>query len=128
MAQTERTTTLVNGGIDTATIATLRGNIDVGKPIRASDLTFIKNMVNNANGHYHSYYDVAQSATYGNNGNRNTYADTRDSGGVDTTRTVTESVSSGASITTAMHNDLALSINELRNHTHSAYDATDLNK
>lgn len=110
-------------------ISRLRIDIDVGKKIYASDLNKITDMINNMNGHYHTYTDAYQLATYGapygnsspSAGDRTNYTRAVNSSAPNSITTVT-GVTAGQSITASKHNDLSAAINKLRSHNHTVSD------
>ena len=80
MAQTEKnfeSLTFTNSGSLATEIATLRTNIQAGNNIVATDLNRIGTLINNLNGHYHTVQDAYQLATFGNNGDRGNYFETK---------------------------------------------------
>lgn len=110
-------------------IGVLRNNIKANAVITYSDLQTLINLINNAIGHYHTYDDAYQLATYGNNGDRNNYY--RD------TSTYTAysvsgqggmsgigGVSTSTTITAAKHNEMAYNMRVYGYHTHQIDDRT----
>lgn len=67
-AQTERAEkgfVFTNKATQASEITTLRANIQAGKVIYKSDINAIVTLINNMLGHYHTYADYKQAATYG---------------------------------------------------------------
>jgi len=114
-------------------ISTLRTNIQAGSVVRASDITLLRTLMNNAMGHYHNYVDAMQLATFGAGFGDNPGAGDRTnyyvSGGTDssvlTGATATlPAVSAGTTVTAQQHNLLVSSAAALRSHSHSITDQT----
>lgn len=108
-------------------ISLLRSKITTGSIIYGSDIQNLINMVNAALGHYHTYDDLYQIATYGNNGDRNTY--TRDSNTYRLASSITGGtpsdiggITTTSSITAAKHNEMAGGTRAYGNHFHSIDD------
>lgn len=122
MAQTERSpksNTYPSNDI----ISTLRSNIASSNNIRATDINSLITLINNWLGHYHTYDDAYQLATYGNTGDRNNYYETKNSsvlGG----SVATSNVSAGETVAAATHNAMRNSVATLASHTHSIDDRT----
>jgi len=116
-------------------IAALRANVQAGSVVRASDITLLRSLMNNAMGHYHNYVDAMQLATfgagYGDNpaaGDRNNYYV---SGGTNsnvlTGATASlPGLSAGTTVTAQHHNSLVSSAAALQTHAHSINDQTTL--
>jgi len=127
MATTERTATALvwtNSGSQAAELASLRTAIQSGNTIFANDLNRIGTLINNMNGHYHTYDDAYQLATFGNTGDRTNYIESKNTGGPDATATAPTNTAADTSITASRHNELKDSINQLRQHFHSIDDRT----
>jgi hypothetical protein len=107
-----------------AEISSLRTAIASGQTIYANDLNRIGTMINNMNGHYHTYTDQYQAATFGNTGDRATYTESKNTSSIDGIQTVATNTAVGASITAARHNELQSSICTLFNHNHQIDDRT----
>jgi hypothetical protein len=123
MAQTQRNPTSMtwtNLASQAATITTLRANIAQGKDIRAVDINSLATLINNCLGHYHTYSDSYQLATYGNNGDRTNYSETKASAATGITAAV--AVVANTDITFGKHNSLRDAVNSLRTHAHSISD------
>ena len=127
MATTERTHKALNwtnSGSQAGEIASLRAAIQSGNVVYANDLNRIANLINNMNGHYHTYDDAYQLATYGNNGDRNNYYRDTNTNSIDASLTAANTTASNTNITASRHNELRNAINELRVHYHGIDDRT----
>ena len=105
-------------------ITSLRGTVATGQTVRAQDLNRIATLINNMNGHYHSYSDQYQAATYGNTGDRGTYSETKNTNNIDGVVTAPTNTTAGATITASRHQELRTSVNTLYNHVHGIADRT----
>jgi hypothetical protein len=124
MAQTERPFSglTINSF---AEISSLRTAINSGNTIYANDLNRIATLINEINGHYHTTTaDAYQLPTYGNNGDRTEYYESKSTGGPDAIITAPTDTSSNSTITASRHNELKDSINEIRAHYHQIDDRT----
>lgn len=127
---TERTATRITwptaGGDENqaAELTSLRTAIQSGNTIFANDLNRVARLINNMNGHYHTYEDAYQLATYGNNGDRTNYYVEKNTGGPDATITAPLDTAANTAITASRHNELKDAINQLRYHNHSIDDRT----
>jgi hypothetical protein len=129
MATTERTAnslTFTGSGSQAAEITSLRTAITAGNTILANDLNRIGTLINNMNGHYHNYDDAKQLATFGNNGDRANYVDSRNTGTAQDTTSAPTDTASNTTITASRHNELKDAINNIRNHNHEIGDLTSL--
>lgn len=127
MAQTEKnfgSLTFTDSGSLATEIATLRTNIQAGNNIVANDLNRIGTLINNLNGHYHTVQDDYQLATFGNNGDRGNYSETKNTASPDATIAAPTDTAANTTITASRHNELKDSINTLRNHYHTIDDRT----
>lgn len=125
MAQSERTAKALvwtDSGSQAAEIASLRGSISSGEIVRATDLNRIGTLINNMNGHYHTYDDAYQLATYGNTGDRTNYYVDKNTGGPDSIITAPTNTTANTTITASRHNELKQSIDDIRTHLHSIDD------
>jgi hypothetical protein len=127
---TERTANSIvwpNGGVDqTAELASLRTAIQSGNTIFANDLNRVATLINNMNGHYHTYDDAKQLATYGNTGDRTNYVVAISTGVAQDTTSAPTNTAANTAITAARHNELKDAINNIRNHNHEIGDSTTL--
>ena len=105
-------------------IASLRAAITSGNTIYANDLNRIGNLINNMNGHYHTYDDAYQLATYGNTGDRTDYTEVKNTNSIDAVTTAPVDTQANTSISATRHNELRTSINTLREHFHGIVDRT----
>jgi hypothetical protein len=127
MPTTERTAKALvwtDSGSQAAEIASLRGSISSGELVRATDLNRIGTLINNMNGHYHTYDDAWQLATFGNTGDRNNYIADKNTNSIDATTSAPTNTASDTTITASRHNELRDSINMLRSHFHGIDDRT----
>lgn len=127
MATTERTAKALvwtNSGSQAGEIASLRGSISSGQVVRATDLNRIGTLINNMNGHYHTYDDAYQLATFGNTGDRNNYFEDKNTNSIDQVVTAPTNTAAEASITASRHNELRTAINILAYHFHGIDDRT----
>jgi hypothetical protein len=128
--RTERTAKSIvwpNGGVDQAAeLASLRTAIQSGNTIFANDLNRVATLINNMNGHYHTYDDAKQLATYGNTGDRTNYIVTISTGVSQDTTSAPTNTAANTAITAARHNELKDAINNIRNHNHELGDNTSL--
>ena len=127
MATTERTAKALiftDSGSQAAEIASLRGSISSGQIVRATDLNRIGTLINNMNGHYHTYDDAYQLATFGDNGDRTNYYEDKNTAGPDATITAPTNTAANTSITASRHNALRDALDEIRSHNHSIDDRT----
>jgi hypothetical protein len=128
MATTERNSkgTFFTGSAGIAgEIASLRGSVASDSLIYANDINRIATLINNLNGHYHSYDDAYQLPTYGNTGDRAEYwLYDKTTSAPDAVTTVGTSTAANTLIAATRHNELANSINTLKNHFHEIDDRT----
>jgi hypothetical protein len=127
MATVERSAKALNwtnSGSQAGEIASLRSAVAAGNTIFANDLNRIGTLINNMNGHYHTYDDAYQLATYGNTGDRNNYYRDTNTNSIDAVAGVMTNTAADTSITATRHNELANSINQLRVHYHGIDDRT----
>jgi hypothetical protein len=127
MATTERNAKALNwtnSGSQAAEIASLRGAVSAGNTIFANDLNRIATLINNMNGHVHTYDDAYQLATFGNTGDRNNYYVDKNTNNIDASTSAPTNTASDTTITAARHNELRAAINQLRVHFHGIDDRT----
>jgi hypothetical protein len=126
-ASTQRTAKAINwtnSGSQAGEIASLRAAIASGQTIYANDLNRIGTLINNMNGHYHTYDDAYQLATYGNNGDRNNYYEDKNTNSIDQVVTAPTDTASNTTITASRHNELQYALNVLAYHVHGIDDRT----
>jgi hypothetical protein len=127
MAQTERTAKALswtNSGSQASEITSLRSAVAAGNTIFANDLNRIATLINNMNGHVHTYDDAYQLATFGNTGDRNNYFENKNTNNIDAVTSAPANTASDTTITASRHNELRAAINELRVHFHGIDDRT----
>jgi hypothetical protein len=127
MAQTQRTAKALvwtNSGSQAGEIASLRSAVSAGNTIFANDLNRIATLINNMNGHYHTYDDAYQLATYGNTGDRNNYYRDTNTNSIDQVVSAPTNTASNTTITAERHNELRSAINILAYHFHGIDDRT----
>ena len=127
MATTERNAKALNwtnSGSQAAEIASLRGAVSAGNTIFANDLNRIATLINNMNGHVHTYDDAYQLATFGNTGDRNNYYEDKNTNSIDEVVSAPTNTASNTTITASRHNELRTAINILAYHYHGIDDRT----
>ena len=127
MATTERTAKALvytNSGSQAGEISSLRTAIASGSTIYANDLNRISTLINNMNGHYHTYDDAYQLATYGNSGDRGNYYEDKNTAGPDSITSSPTDTALNTDITASRHNQLKDAVNNIRSHYHSINDRT----
>ena len=123
----ERTAKLLswpNSGDAAQELASLRTAVAVGNTIFANDINRIATLINNMNGHVHTYDDAFQLATFGNTGDRNNYFENKNTNNIDAVTNAPTNTASDTTITASRHNELRAAINELRVHFHGIDDRT----
>jgi DNA anti-recombination protein RmuC len=129
MAQTERLAKALdwtNSSTQATEIASLRTAIATGNRIIATHLNRIGTLINNMNGHYHTYDDSFQLASFGNTGDRTNYIEDKSTNSIDAATPVNLTTAADTSITATRHNELRDSINNLRSHLHGINDRTEI--
>lgn len=133
MATTERTPKYNNAYVDNGSIAVMRENIQTGNVINYADISLLAGLIYNWLGHYHTYDDAYQLATYGNSGDRTNYYEDKASGSVNNGTSTTSWPSAqtgkypsgiGATITAEYHNAMRADIAALASHSHEINDRT----
>jgi hypothetical protein len=107
-----------------AELASLRTAIQSGNTIFANDLNRVATLINNMNGHYHTYDDAYQLATYGNTGDRTNYTESKNTATPDSITSAPTNTAANTTITAARHNELKDAINNIRQHYHEINDRT----
>jgi hypothetical protein len=130
-------TTWANQDTHFTNLAILRARMQAGQIIFKSDMLLLNNLIHDYLGHYHTYQDLVQRADSGNNGDRDTYVETRNSGvpsyGLNTSgveqfipdfRTAAASYinAPGNRIANQVTNIFANQVRSLRTHTHVIFD------
>ena len=127
MATTERTAKALNwtnSASQAGEISSLRDAMSTGNTIFASHINRVATLINNMNGHYHTYDDAYQLATYGNNGDRNNYYEDKNTNSIDQAVSAPTDTTSDTTITASRHNQLVTAINILAYHYHGIDDRT----
>lgn len=130
-ARTQKSFTLTNAGDWSTLIANMRANINAGNTITAADVNTVIEMTNNMLGHYHTYDDAYQLATYGAGygqwpgaGDRTNYYENKSTNrGVGFPADITK-VTADSLITVTKHNELASASRSMRGHDHDINDRT----
>jgi len=94
-----------------------------GNRINASDINSICNAINQFASHYHSWTDIEQEATFGSNGDRNTYSVANNTNGPAQSISI-GTASSGQQISAAGVNAAISVLNTIAGHTHYENDNT----
>ena len=118
MASTERTTGAASNNITTAQRDAANTNFTAGAVIAASDLTYLKDRINNVCGHTHELRDYTKIGTYGNQQSTSSGLENTGSAGTDSSL----SISAGDVIHHDHHNSLRNAVNTVRSHNHSWTD------
>jgi tagatose-1,6-bisphosphate aldolase non-catalytic subunit AgaZ/GatZ len=108
---------------DNSPITTLRNNIQSGNVIRLDDMNSLINLTNSWLGHYHTYDDAYQLATYGNNGDRNNYYEDKSTSAVASIGAI-PNVTSTDEVTALIQQYLQQRVGVLRIHSHEINDRT----
>lgn len=126
--------TWTNQNTSATNIAILRARMQPGQIIVKSDILLLITLINNFGGHYHTYEDLVQEATFGNNGDRNRYAETRDTGVarydpfdpspfIQVGQSTIDVISASQSRVTSSHtNSVATQVRNLLRHSHVIFD------
>lgn len=125
-AQTSRlpkTTVYGGSGTMSGDITSLRTSIQYGNVVYASHISQLKDMISNMLGHYHTYDDAKQLATYGNNGDRTDYW-SLDKATSSISGALSSSIVSGGAISASHQNESAGGSNSIRSHGHTIDDLT----
>ena len=123
----ERTAKLLSwpSSVDAAQeLSSLRTAVAAGTTIFANDLNRIATLINNMNGHVHTYDDAYQLATFGNTGDRNNYFVDKNTNNIDAVTSAPTNTASDTTITASRHNELRDALNQLRVHFHGIDDRT----
>lgn len=127
MAQTLRNAKALvytDSGNQAANISALRGSIATGNTCTASNINTLIGMINNMLGHYHTYDDAYQLATYGNTGDRNNYYEDKNTDRGNSFPSNIGTIDSSTTITAAKHNEMAGACRTIRDHSHNINDRT----
>ena len=126
MAQTQRNAKALvwtNSSTQATEIASLRTAIAAGNTIVATHLNRIGTLINNMNGHYHTYDDAYSLKTFGNTG-AGSPLENKNTNSIDSVTTAPVNTAADTNITATRHNELRASINNLRSHLHGINDRT----
>jgi hypothetical protein len=133
-AQTERAPTAFTFTSKTSQasdIATLRANIQTGKVIYRSDINLIVTLINNMLGHYHTYDDYQQAATYGRGygdnpgaGDRTLYSASVTTGTPTNFPSALGAIPANTTVQAAAINVGLAAIRAMGNHSHPIVDQT----
>ena len=126
MAQTERTAKALswtNSDSQASEITSLRSAVDAGNTIFANDLNRIATLINNMNGHVHTYDDAYSLKTFGNTGSSSPL-ENKNTSGPDQIFSAPTDTAANTNITAERHNQLKDSINAIRSHYHEINDRT----
>ena len=96
----------------------------IGNIVTASNINTLIGMFNTMIGHYHTYTDRFQQATFGNNGDRGLYEETKNTGAPISVGGSIGSIDSSTIIAAAKHNELADVSRALQTHLHQIDDRT----
>ena len=124
MAQTQRNADSISYNGDQTLINRVRENIQAGSVVDAEDINDIIDLMNAWDNHTHTYTDMYQTATFGNNGDRNTYTENKTTAKHDEDSSDVGGVNAGDLITAAKHNEMKNVANKLRAHNHVINDRT----
>ncbi len=75
-------------------------------------------------GHYHTYTDRYQEATFGNNGDRNLYEESKSTAAPSGVTGSIGSIGAGDVVLASKHNELSTNSRVLQGHLHSIDDRT----
>ena len=133
-AQTERAEkafVFTNKASQANDIATLRTNIQAGKIIYRSDINAIVALINNMLGHYHTYADYKQAATYGlgygdnpGSGDRTLYTADQNTGTPTNLPGALGAIPAGTTVQAAAINVGLSALRALGSHKHPMVDQT----
>jgi hypothetical protein len=128
MAQTERNQDSISYNGNTTTITNLRAAMKSGSVVRASDMNDLSSMIRSWDNHTHTYTDSYQLATFGNNGDRTNYTEskTTDKHNEDTAlaNEPLGGLTTSSSIAAYTVNEMVRVVNKLRAHNHNINDRT----
>ena len=122
--RTAKSTTWADISNSAQELASLRTAVAAGNTIFANDINRIATLINNMNGHVHTYDDAFQLATFGNTGDRNNYIENKNTNNIDAITNAPTNTASDTTITASRHNELRDALNQLRVHFHGIDDRT----
>lgn len=120
MASSTETTGKASANITTAQRDAANANFTVGAVIAASDIDYLRGLINTVCGHTHSIVDYSAKYTYGNSGSNTKTDENTDAAGTD----ATYNPGPGSTITAAGFNNLRASVATVRSHAHNWNDKT----
>ena len=133
MAQRSNSTSTLVNTIDINTVNNLKASMIVGAVIEASHINTLLNMYNTLLGHYHTYTDRIQEATfgagYGDNpgaGDRTLYEESKSTGTPYAISGSITEVAASTIINASKHNEIALKSRQFQNHYHQIDDRINL--
>ena len=104
-----------------------RNRVTSGDVIEAADINQLIGWINAWDNHTHTYTDYYQQATFGNNGDRTNYQESKTTAAHDEATADISQVAVGNIITAAKHNEMIGPVNKLQNaHFHAINDRTTL--
>jgi hypothetical protein len=124
MAQTQRTHDSISYNGNTTTISNLRTAFTSGNVVTAADVNSLIGLINAWDNHTHTYTDAYQLATFGDNGDRANYTESKTTAAHDQAQANIANVSTGNIITAAKHNEMANNCTNLTSHSHIINDRT----
>jgi hypothetical protein len=126
MATTERNAKALswtNSDSQASEITSLRSAVATGNTIFANHLNRIATLINNMNGHVHTYDDAYSLKTFGNTGSSSPLED-KNTNNIDAVTSAPTNTASDTTITASRHNELRDALNQLRVHFHGIDDRT----
>lgn len=105
----------------------MRSNFVQNTKIQASHINLLNQLCTDMQGHYHNYTDQYQTATFGNNGDRTTYTESKNTNSPTLSYSTGSNVSAfpiGGKATQAYHQNLVNLVNQLNSHLHNINDRT----
>jgi hypothetical protein len=126
-ATVERTAKAIdwtNSSTQADEIASLRTAIAEDKIIYASHLNRIGVLINNMNGHYHTYDDAYSLKTFGTKPTASSPLENKNTNSINSVTTAPVNTQQDTTIYFTRHNELRASINNLRTHSHGIIDRT----
>jgi hypothetical protein len=126
MAQRSQTPDSISYNGNTTTISNLRTAFTAGNVVTAADINSLIGMINAWDDHTHTYTDLYQTATFGNNGDRGTYSENKTTSYHDQENVYSDisEVASGDIITAEKHQEMHNSVGMLIQHRHNINDRT----
>jgi hypothetical protein len=113
-----------NSSTQATEIDSLRTAIAEDEIIYAADLNRIGVLINNMNGHYHTYDDAYSLKTFGTKPTASSPLEDKNTNSIDSVTTAPVNTAQNTTISFTRHNELRASINNLRSHLHGIDDRT----